>query len=257
MPLLNTGWAVRDFTPGAGNAAGAHLPTFVADDNWIAIPVPGDVHRALIDAGRIPDPFYDRNETACAWMEEREWWYRVHFDVPATLVGDEVRQELEFHGLDTFATIYLNGDVLGEHHNMFRPVVFDDTRRQQRGARNTLAVRFDPPLQRIVGKTQSAWGRNPERTPMRKAQFGYGWDWGPRLPTIGIWRPVELRTQHRAALTGVHFRTLHIAPTTHAAPSTTAVPSSTAAAGPSRRFRHLRDPDRADPAHCPGRHPLG
>src|SRR6185437_8339716 len=103
--LLGTGWAVRDFSPGAGQSAGAHLPAFAADDSWIAIAVPGDVHRTLIDAGRIPDPFYDRNETACAWMEQREWWYRLQFDVPASPVADDVRQELVFDGLDTFATV--------------------------------------------------------------------------------------------------------------------------------------------------------
>jgi beta-mannosidase len=63
---------------------------------------------------------------------------------------------------------------------------------------------------RIAGKTLSAWGRTPERTAMRKAQFGYGWDWGPRLPTIGMWRPVELRQRRRAALVGVHFFTLDV-----------------------------------------------
>src|SRR5262249_35585032 len=61
-------------------------------------------------------------------------------------------------------------------------------------------------------KSLSTWGRNPERTPMRKAQFGYGWDWGPRLPTIGIWRPVRMERQQRAALAGVHAWTVDITP---------------------------------------------
>ena len=95
---------------------------------------------------------------------------------------------------------------------MFRPAVFDVSQRLVRGAENTVAIRFDPPLERIKGKTLSAWGRNVERTAMRKAQFGYGWDWGPRLPTIGIWRPVELRTQQRAALIGVQFSTVDLTP---------------------------------------------
>src|SRR5207245_2944740 len=100
----------------------------------------------------------------------------------------------------------------GEQHNMFRPAIFDVSARLWRGATNTLAVRFDPPLPRIAGQTLSAWGRNPERTAMRKAQFGYGWDWGPRLPTIGLWRPVELRRQRRAELLGVQFATLDLSP---------------------------------------------
>ena len=209
---LATGWKIRDFEPGAGLGAGAQLVGH-ADGDWIGIAVPGDVHRALIEAGRIPDPFYDQNETACAWMEQREWWYRVGFVASDKVLTADARCALVFHGLDTFATIYLNGEALGEHHNMFRPAVFDVTDRLLRGASNTLAIRFDPPLQRIAGKTLSAWGRNTERTGMRKAQFGYGWDWGPRLPTIGLWRPVELRTQRRAALVGVHFWTLDITPT--------------------------------------------
>jgi beta-mannosidase len=145
-------------------------------------------------------------------MEEREWWYRLTFDAPAGVPASDERWLLVFEGLDTFATAYLNGEQIGEHHNMFRPAAFDVTRRLRPGQTNVLAIRFDPPLQRIAGKTLSAWGRNPERTAMRKAQFGYGWDWGPRLPTIGIWRPVELRRQRRAALVGVHFTTLDVAP---------------------------------------------
>src|SRR5215208_1829336 len=90
------------------------------------------------------------------------------------------------------------GEELGRHANMFRPAVFDVTDRLRPGAANTLALCFDRPLDHIEGKTLSAWGRNPERTAMRKAQFGYGWDWGPRLPTIGIWRPVTLEPARSA-----------------------------------------------------------
>jgi beta-mannosidase len=171
----------------------------------LPIEVPGDVHRTLIAAGRIPDPFYGSNESACAWMEEREWWYRVAFDNNSP---GQQRQRLTFHGLDTFATVYLNGQPIGEHHNMFRPASFDV---DLAVGPNVLALRFDPPLERIKGKTLSAWGRNPERTAMRKAQFGYGWDWGPRLPTIGIWQPVDLQPLAAVArLDGVHFYTLEV-----------------------------------------------
>jgi beta-mannosidase len=199
-------WKVGDFAPGEGLERGAHLPDY-ADSDWLEIAVPGDVHRTLIAAGRIPDPFYDQNESACAWMERREWWYRLTFDNPDAAPEPDERLQLVFEGLDTFATVYLNGAELGEHHNMFRPAAFAVS---LRGGTNTLAVRFDPPLARIAGKTLSRWGRNPERTAMRKAQFGYGWDWGPRLPTIGIWRPVEVRRRRRAALVGVHFSTLDL-----------------------------------------------
>jgi beta-mannosidase len=78
------------------------------------------------------------------------------------------------------------------------------------GQPNTLAVRFDPPLSRVAGLDNLGWGS--ERIYMRKAQYGYGWDWGPRLPTVGIWRPVELRRHRQAALRGAHFATIDIDP---------------------------------------------
>ncbi len=151
--LLSDGWKLRDFGPGHGlSELGS------TDEQWLPIPVPGDVHRTLTAAGRIADPFYADNEKACAWMEQREWWYRLQLDAPAG------RYRLIFHGLDTFATVYLDGVELGEHHNMFRPATFEIALTDQT---HTLAVRFDPPLDRIKGKTLSAWGRNPERTAMR------------------------------------------------------------------------------------------
>ena len=70
---------IGHFAPGEGITAGAHAVAY-DDDDWLDVPIPGGAHRALIAAGQIPDPFYDRNETACAWMEEREWWYRIPFD---------------------------------------------------------------------------------------------------------------------------------------------------------------------------------
>jgi beta-mannosidase len=69
---------LKDFVPTEGFAAGAFAERF-DDDAWYPVAVPGDLHRALIDAGRIEDPFYDRNEDKCAWIEEREWWYRLNF----------------------------------------------------------------------------------------------------------------------------------------------------------------------------------
>jgi beta-mannosidase len=211
MTELSRGWKLQDFAPGQGYAAGAHQPDH-DDRAWLNTLVPGDVHRTLLGAGRIEDPFYDRNESSCAWIEQREWWYRLTFDGGVPPAAPDERLTLVFDGLDTFASVYLNGEPLGEHHNMFRPAEFDVTGRVQADRPNVFAVRFDPPLDRIAAKTQSAWGRNPERTPMRKAQFGYGWDWGPRLPTVGIWRPVRLVRRRQARLRGVHFRTLELAP---------------------------------------------
>src|SRR5919199_6643334 len=205
-----------DFAPGGGAAAGAFAERFDSG-GWIDVPVPGDVHRALIAAGRIEDPFYDRDEGKCAWMEGREWWYRLSFEGPREPLGPDERLLLVFHGLDTFATIWLNGEELGHHRNMFREAVFDVSALAHAGGPNTLALCFDRPLDHAGAEARDQWGRNPERAAMRKAQFGFGWDWGPRLPTIGIWRPVELRRERRATIEGAHFYTLDISPTSDGA----------------------------------------
>lgn len=202
-------WKLNDYAPGEGLASGAFKENF-DDSGWLDAKAPGDVHTALIAAGRIEDPFYDRNEEKCAWIEDREWWYRTTFDDPETPLSPDERLRLVFHGLDTFATVYLNGEEIGDHSNMFREAVFDVTDRLHTGEANTLALCFHRPLDRAVDGPSEVWGRNPERVGMRKAQFGYGWDWGPRLPTVGIWRPVELRRERRAAISSVHFYTLEI-----------------------------------------------
>ena len=202
-------WKLKDFAPGEGLNRKIFAEQ-VDMDGWIDITAPGDVHQALIEAGRIEDPFYDRNEEKCAWMEEREWWYRLTFESDEKPLGQGERLLLAFEGLDTFATIWLNGEELGRSANMFREIVFDVSQRLRVGASNTLALCFHPPLQAARKAPFENWGRNPERVTMRKAQFGYGWDWGPRLPTIGIWRHVELRRQRYATIQGMHFSTLEI-----------------------------------------------
>ncbi|NLG96326.1 MAG: glycoside hydrolase family 2 protein [Chloroflexi bacterium] len=204
-------WKLMDFAPGEGRELGVFQPDF-DDSGWMDVPVPGDVHRALIAAGRIPDPFYDQNEKEAAWMEEREWWYRCTFKATGGAPKEDERVLLTFHGLDTYAVLYLNGSLLGRSENMFHEAVFNVTNKLRWGQNNTLAVRFDPPLKRLNPENpfKSTWGRNPDRVFMRKAQFGYGWDWGPRLPTIGIWRPVELVRHRIGALLGTQFNTLRV-----------------------------------------------
>ncbi len=200
-------WKLKDFDLGEGVANHAYDPALSTED-WIDVPVPGDVHTALIAAGRIEDPYYDTNELDCAWVEDREWWYRTTFTGPGALASDE-RLQLVFEGLDTYATVWLNGVELGRTENMFREHVFDIT--SAVADDNTVAVRFHPPLVAVAGKTVPSlgmpFGEVPEKALMRKAQYGYGWDWGPRLPTIGIWRRVGVRRHRQAAIEGVHLVT--------------------------------------------------
>ncbi len=129
----------KDFSPTLGLQHGAHLPGF-DDHDWIPVEVPGDVHQALITAGRLPDPFYDRNETLCSRVEAREWWYRLSFIAPTPSPESDERLRLCFLGLDSFATLWLNGNELGRHANMFHPAIFDVTNRLNWGETNLLAL---------------------------------------------------------------------------------------------------------------------
>ncbi|MFN8524664.1 MAG: glycoside hydrolase family 2 protein [Chloroflexota bacterium] len=202
-------WLACDFEPGAGLAAGAAAAD-CDTAGWVTVPCPGDLHQALVAAGRIPDPFYGQNELACAWIEDREWWFRCQIDAPVDAPGGDERLLLVFHGLDTFATVWLDDERLGSHGNMFRPSELDVTNRLRPGAVHTVAVCFDRPLDHAPKEDWSQWGRNPERSPMRKAQFGFGWDWGPRLPTVGFWRPVKLRRVRVARILGTQLRTMEL-----------------------------------------------
>jgi beta-mannosidase len=233
---------LKDFAPGEGVQAGA-LQEHFDEEGWLEVIVPGDVHTAMISSGRIEDPFYDRNEERCAWIEDREWWYRTSFERPDRPLRPDERLRLVFHGLDTFATIWLNGEELGRHQNMFREAAFD-VGEWVRPGRNTMAILFDRPLDHVGEEHPDQWGRNPERVFMRKAQFGFGWDWGPRLPTVGIWRPVELRRERRATIEGVHFHTLDIDPAGKKAAVAARVEAETFAAdGPLEATIALTAPD--------------
>jgi beta-mannosidase len=153
--------------------------------------VPGPAHGALLAAGRIPDPFYGRNEADVRWVGERRWVWRLAFDA-GELAAHE---ELVFEGLDTYCTVWLNGERLLATDNMFVPHRVD-VRERLRPGRNDLLLCFDPPLARAReveaqhGKRQ-LWNGDSARLHARKAQYHFGWDWGPELLVSGPWRAVR------------------------------------------------------------------
>ena len=189
---LAADWKLQHFDAGGGLAAGAHHPAF-DDTSWTPARVPGDVHSSLLDAGEIPDPFFSTNIEGLQWVEEKELWYRCTFTVSADDLGEKA--ELIFEGLDTFAEMYLNGEAIGSSSNMFAAAVFDFTGRLLTDAPNCLAVRFDSTVKAIECKdTSKLWAAfHTPRSWVRKAGMNFGWDWGPKLVTVGIWRPVHLQ----------------------------------------------------------------
>jgi beta-mannosidase len=165
--------------------------------------VPGCVHTDLLAHKRIADPFAELNELEQRWVDSTDWEYRRYFNVSAAMLREDSRR-LVFEGLDTAAAVFLNGTEIGRADNMFRRWVFpvEDVLRL---GRNELTVRFRgsvsaarerakdrPPL---PGHAYS-WGtgrfRQTDRNYLRKAQYQFGWDWGPHAATCGIWRSVRL-----------------------------------------------------------------
>lgn len=175
----------------------------------IPVTVPGTVHTDLLEAGLIEDPFYGDNERSLQWIAERNWKYTVRFDLPETFSGKEV-QNLVFDGLDTVADIRLNGTLIGTAQNMFRKYFFNIKTVVNKN-NNLLEVYFTSPLTHAhaVKKSlrQFPSARHPERAFLRKAQYSFGWDWGPAFPTMGIWRPVYLEGYDIAKIGAVYFET--------------------------------------------------
>ena len=197
--------------------ASAQSQTYVLDkgwefsqagsNEWMSVRVPGTVHQDLLDHGRLPDPFYGMNEQKVQWVEKEDWLYRTVF----TVTADQLKSDaawLTFEGLDTYADVYLNGSLLLKADNMFvgHKLAVKDVLRE---GENRLMIRFRSPVE----ETAPQWDTDGFNYPAdndhsekrmsvytRKAPYSYGWDWGIRLATSGIWRPVKLTFCNGAAI---------------------------------------------------------
>ena len=180
-----------------------------ADAEWLPADVPGHVHLDLMANGVIPDPFVGMAEMGVQWVDEKDWSYRTTF---AWSPKDGApRRVLRFNGLDTVCTVRLNGAEIATHDNMFTALEVDVTDLLQ--AVNTLRIDFRSAV-RVGQERRAAFlAANPDvpatvermddRSFVRKAQYMYGWDWGPRLVSCGIWQTIEL-LEFAARLVDVH-----------------------------------------------------
>ncbi|KAJ5919123.1 hypothetical protein N7466_010066 [Penicillium verhagenii] len=162
---------------------------------------PTNVHLDLMKHNKIPDPYIGLNEHDVQWVGEQKWLYRTQFshDGPDSSVEKGKKYVLRFEGLDTFATVSLNGHSILESDNMHRTYRIDIANTIQEGT-NTLEILFDVPLVRgreLLEKfghhtVQFNGSTEKSRVFVRKAQYHYGWNWGPELTTCGPWRPIIL-----------------------------------------------------------------
>jgi beta-mannosidase len=176
--------------------------------------VPGVVHLDLLENQIIQDPYFGNNELKQRWIEEMDWDYATSFLVDSNLFNKN-HIELVFEGLDTYATIFLNGKEIQFSDNMFRTWRIDVKSNLILGL-NELRVRFHSPItmnKKNVTKSPYILPAANETVDLkvspytRKAAYHFGWDWGPRFVTCGIWRPVYLRTWDDARLADFSYQT--------------------------------------------------
>ena len=197
---LDGTWEVR-IDPGDAAAAKAHP----REARWFPARIPGSVQQDLIAAKRVPDPFKGSNEAPIQWAGLTNWQFRRVIEVTPAMLG-RGHLDLVFDGLDTFATVSVNGRTLLTTGNAHRRWRVDATSALKPG-RNDLVIAIASPIRTLQpmvladpdplpGEYDSAFGDEPkgkQTSPyIRKPKYQYGWDWAPRLVTSGVWRPVWL-----------------------------------------------------------------
>ncbi|MGZ9735500.1 beta-mannosidase [Flavobacterium sp. GNP002] len=162
---------------------------------WNAATVPGEVHTDLLNNKLIPDPFFRDNEKKLQWIEKKNWEYKTSFQVTPEALKKK-NAALVFDGLDTYATVYLNGKQILKANNMFRQWRVDVKKYLNPGT-NKLVVVFlsaQNVVDLLAKKDLPFVIPDNPRLYVRKAQYHFGWDWGPKFTTCGIWKEVRLET---------------------------------------------------------------
>ncbi len=180
--------------------------------NWLSATVPGLVHTDLLDHGLIPDPFVSTNELEIKSLEAKDWEYKTTFVLSSDLMKNE-QVDLIFEGLDTYADVFLNDSLIIQADNMHRPWSAEVKRLLNR-KENELRVQFYSPVRKGQEKLEELAYLIPngnESVPLgkqnsvfsRKAQYHFGWDWGPRLVSSGIWREMKFKGWNKAKIENV------------------------------------------------------
>jgi beta-mannosidase len=176
--------------------------------------VPGNVELDLQRAGEIEDPFYAANIRKLRPLERHTWWYLRQFEMPSFPEGQ--RWELVFAGLDTLATVWVNGIQIGQTANMLIEHRLDATAALRPGQTNTVAVCIASALnaarQFPYEAAGMSWEQREEGLYLRKPGHVWGWDIMPRAVSAGIWRPVWLEPVRETEIEQVYFWTREVYP---------------------------------------------
>lgn len=191
---LTTGWSAQ--------ATAGPVPEQIAGTS-IAAQVPGVIHLDLLNAGLIEDPYLDDNEALQSWIGLSDFSYRTTIELTAEQLQAAEHHELEFLGLDTVAQVVLNGAVILTSANQHRSYTVDVTELLHAG-QNELMVNFRSPV-KYANEQSAILGMRPRPYPLpydaiRKSACSFGWDWGIKTASSGIWKPVNLLSWSTARL---------------------------------------------------------
>ncbi len=187
-------------------------------DQWLPAEVPGTIHTDLLANGKIEDPYYRLNEKDQQWIDKKDWEYKTEFEVSEDLLEKD-HIEIIFYGLDTYADVFLNDQLILTADNMFRTWKVDCKPFLYIG-KNQLRILLKSPISIGLTKLEELGYQLPADNDQsengelgadkvsiftRKAGYHFGWDWGPRLVTSGIWRNIELEGWNKAKIENVQL----------------------------------------------------
>ena len=160
---------------------------------------PSDVHLSLINTGIIEDPFYRDNEEKSIWVGEEDWIYSTDFVVDRKQLKAK-STKITFEGIDTHAEIYINGNKILQTDNMFVEWELEISGLLRQG-KNELKIFFKSPI--TINKILAdkyAYKLPEERAFTRKAAYQFGWDWGPKIVNLGIWKNAYIEFHNKAKI---------------------------------------------------------
>ncbi len=190
-------------------------------EEWLPATVPGCVHTDLLNNGKIEDPFFRLNEHDVQWIDKKDWEYKTNLQIDQSAITHD-RITLDFKGLDTYADVFVNGVQVLSADNMFREWLVD-VKPQLKTGSNELRILFRSPIREGIkkydandyeipvsdndlAKTGQVDGNKKVSVYTRKAGYHFGWDWGPRLVSSGLWRPVYLTAWDDARIANLQLK---------------------------------------------------
>ncbi|SMO52427.1 beta-mannosidase [Solitalea koreensis] len=189
----------------------------VDKQEWLPATVPGTVHTDLLANKQIPDPFFRNNEKEVQWVEKKDWVYETSFKAD-NLMARYDNIDLSFDGLDTYADVFLNDSLILRSDNMFVGHTLEVKHFLKPGD-NKLRIVFHSPINYVMPTYNASRIKYPADNDQsdiklsiftRKAPYSFGWDWGPRLVTSGIWKPVKLHGWNGVKIENAYIQQLRL-----------------------------------------------